>query len=138
MPDLGKLRICAFWRVRGVPSYYDRRSFVNQPDDAPLAPAPALPGSVPRIPRPVCYKRIRSVPEVERYLDHMSSIGFSLEIFATWASPPNGVIPMPDSHELPLKNTHYVSVVTYDSKLRQFTFKNRWSNWGDGGKGHLP
>jgi hypothetical protein len=45
---------------------------------------------------------------------------------------------MPDQNEPPLGDTHYVSVVGCDSKLRRFTFRVRWSNWGDDGKGYLP
>ncbi len=138
--DAGSWKI-TFLRLQsgeGLPTYRDLRSYVDHPEDTPLPPAPEIPESVPRLPRIACYKRIRSVPEVERYLDQTPEIGFSLEIFTSWANPLNGFIPMPDSLEAPLKNTHYVRVVKCDPKLRQFIFENRWSDWGDGGKGYLP
>jgi esterase/lipase superfamily enzyme/ribosomal protein S18 acetylase RimI-like enzyme len=78
------------------------------------------------------------VAEVERYLNHESSLGFSLEIFPSWADPPGGVIPMPGPQDTPFEHTHYVTVFGCDRQSRRFKFLVRWPGWGDDRKGYLP
>jgi GNAT superfamily N-acetyltransferase len=108
--------------------------------DTPFPAAPAVPASILHLPHPMCYKRIRSIAEVERALDRLAPIGIgvSIKIFTSWANPANGMIPMPDSSELPINDTHHVSLIKYDSKHKLFTFHNSWRNWGDRGNGYIP
>lgn len=122
----------------GIASYGDRRSGIDHPPDTPLPPAPKVPDSVPRLPQPLFYRRIRSLPEVERFVQRVSATGFSLEIFTSWADPPGGIIPMPSPDEVPYEHTHYVSVIKCDAMTRSFTFQVRWRGWGDDSKGYLP
>ena len=104
----------------------------------PLPPAPKVPPA--RRGHTFYYRRLRSVAECERYLELVDpEVPVSLSLFAGWANPPGGVIPMPAAGEPPLDSTHLVVLDSYSPKDRLFRFRNTWGpDWGDGGLGYLP
>jgi GNAT superfamily N-acetyltransferase len=122
----------------GVPLPDDPARWIEVAADAPYPPSPRIPPS--RRGHSFCYRRLRSVAECERYLALVErEVPVSLRLFAGWANPVGGVIPMPAAGEQPLDSTHLVVLDAYSPVHRLFHFQNTWGEeWGDRGHGYLP
>ena len=122
----------------GVPLETDPAYWVEMPDDGPLPPAPELPRSQ-RI-RFAYYRRFRSSVDCQHYLRGViPDAPVCVDLYAGWANPPGGVIPMPKEGEKRLDETHLVVLIDCKPERREFLFRNTWGeDWGANGFGVLP
>lgn len=104
----------------------------------PLPPAPRVPRS--RLVRGTYYRRIRSIPECERYLELVApALVCEFELFRGFATAPSGLVSLPESGEQSLPLTHCVVLEAYDRERGLLRFRNSWgTRWGDQGREYMP
>lgn len=89
--------------------------------------------------RSTYYRRLHNAEECIRYLQIPNDgVAVSLDLFAGWISPPDGVIAMPTQDERSL-GSHDILLLGYEPEGDMFHFANCWGeSWGFYGSGEIP
>jgi len=113
---------------------------INGGESESLPPPPKIPRARLFKDPSSYYQRIRSAREGERFLGRgQESFGIACNLSVGWASPRNGLIPMPSIEKELLTDVHSVAIIEAQPLSQLFKFRNSWGvDWGQNGYGYMP